>query len=133
MRVGLLVTDRPITPSGTGRAAPQIWCARSSGRRRTDCTSAGFKSGRKPRCSRNYRRTTSRRWTLNNIIGGLGHATAVSWLNIRGHLSPAPCGVPHIAIVAQAMKRPEASCTRGSHLSCLRRTSPGGPGDMPGS
>ena len=26
MRVDLLVTDRPITPSGTGRAAPQVWC-----------------------------------------------------------------------------------------------------------
>ncbi len=25
MRVGLLVTDRPTTPSGTGRAAPHFW------------------------------------------------------------------------------------------------------------
>ena len=29
MRVDLLVTDRPITPSGTGRAAPRVFCPES--------------------------------------------------------------------------------------------------------
>jgi hypothetical protein len=33
VRVDLLVTDRPITPSGTGRAAPRTQLVRSSDRR----------------------------------------------------------------------------------------------------
>jgi len=36
VRVDLLVTDRPITPSGTGRAAPRLCWSGVSGRRVAD-------------------------------------------------------------------------------------------------
>lgn len=36
MRVDLLVTDRPITPSGTGRAAPRLCWSGVSDRRGAD-------------------------------------------------------------------------------------------------
>ena len=54
MRVDLLVTDRPITPSGTGRAAPLVWFG-IPGRRRTPLTVLTTSQTDGPRCSSKLR------------------------------------------------------------------------------
>jgi hypothetical protein len=67
VRADLLVTDRPITPSGTGRAAPRLsWSGVSTDGAQLRFAAADLKSSRRPRCIRNYRGLTNRRWTLTD-------------------------------------------------------------------
>ena len=67
MRVDLLLTDRLITPSGTGRAAPRLsWSGVVADGAQLRFAAADQKSGRRPRCIRNYKGPTIRRWTLTD-------------------------------------------------------------------
>ena len=120
MRVDLLLTDRPITPSGTGRAAPPVCCPelRPTGRR---CSRhlLDLKSGRGYRCSRNYKGPTSRRWTptearLHHWWYGSPVAQRLEVCRLRvGHPKPgssrypSPQGTNEDASISPAMRSPD--------------------------
>ena len=77
MRVDLLLTDRPITPSGTGRAAPPVCCPelRPTGRR---CSRhlLDLKSGRgsgAPEITKDQPLGGGPLRKLDYIIGVMGH------------------------------------------------------------
>jgi hypothetical protein len=76
VRVDLLLTDRPITPSGTGRAAPHL-LTRSFDRRAADAVVhlLDLKSGRgsgAPEITKDQPLGGGPSRELNYIIGGMG-------------------------------------------------------------
>ena len=66
MRVDLLVTDRPITPSGTGRAAPHLcWSgAPTDGPQMQSCIYLISSQVEDPGAPEITKDQPSRRWTL---------------------------------------------------------------------
>jgi hypothetical protein len=72
VRVDLLLTDRPITPSGTGRAAPYLSSpgTPTDGAQTQSCTHL-IKVRSVTRCSRNYKGPTSQRWTFRSSTTSL--------------------------------------------------------------